>query len=116
VVQNRSVCLSANDLITGDNVTRHVIRVKMSESLDPNLGGRWSQMPAIWRLRSQMPLGSAYAQVGLNQAMCRWDVRSPILRRRTQLELWAVSGTHLGSQPRHGRCISAKPPLRKWGP
>jgi hypothetical protein len=28
VVQNRSVCLSANDLITVHNVTRHVIRVK----------------------------------------------------------------------------------------
>jgi hypothetical protein len=32
VVQNRSVCLSANDLITILNVTRHVMRVKAGQS------------------------------------------------------------------------------------
>jgi hypothetical protein len=64
-------------------------------------------------LRSQMPVSSLpSSHLELGNVL---TVREPICRRRTQLELWAVSGTRPGSQPRHGRCIAAKPPLSRLG-
>jgi hypothetical protein len=100
VIQNRSVCLSANDLITVRNVMRHVIRVKAIADQECRILTR-DRTPVCSRAWLELlATGSGEAEDGALAPQRRAANRS---RRRCPLNRHEVSLPSPTSGPRRYR-------------